>query len=69
VSAAGAPVKLSRLRRLLRRRPWVNGATALIVAGTFMLLQPFWLELYRYSFAVIVAGTIGYLIVSHFPDD
>jgi len=46
VSAAGAPVKLSRLRRLLRRRPWVNGATALIVAGT-----------------------IGYLIVSHFPDD
>lgn len=56
-------------RRFFRRRPWVNAATVLIIAGTFMLLQPFWLTLYSYSFTVIVTGTIGYLIVSHFPDE
>lgn len=59
----------SRVRRWFRRRPWVNAATVLIIAGTFMLLQPFWMVLYSYSFTVVVAGTIGYLIVSHFPDE
>lgn len=60
---------LPALRRVFRRRPWVDAATALIVLGTLMLLQPFSLWLYTHSFAVVVAGTVGYLIVSHFPED
>lgn len=57
------------LRRLFRRTPWVNATTALIALGTLMLLQPFAMTLYTYSFLVIVTGTVGYLVVSHFPED
>jgi hypothetical protein len=52
----------------LRRGPWEAGATATIGVGVAMLLQPFALGLFTYSFAVILAGTIGFVIVSHFPD-
>ncbi len=55
-------------RRLFRRGPWENAATALIAAGVFMLMQPFSLTLFSYSFSVILVGTLGYVIVSHFPD-
>ncbi len=55
-------------RRLFRRGPWENTATALIAIGVFMLMQPFSLALFGYSFSVILVGTLGYVIVSHFPD-
>lgn len=55
-------------RRFFRRAPWENAATALIVAGVVMLMQPFAMTLYTYSFAVILAGTVGFVVVSHFPD-
>ena len=55
-------------RRFFRRAPWENAAMALIGAGVFMLMQPFSLWLYGYSFAVILVGTIGFVIVSHFPE-
>jgi hypothetical protein len=51
-----------------RRGPWENGATALIAAGVFMLMQPFSLWLYGWSFAAILTGTVGFVIVSHFPE-
>lgn len=54
--------------RFLRRSPWENFTTALIAVGVVMLMQPFALTLFTHSFAVILAGTIGYVIVSHFPD-
>jgi hypothetical protein len=57
------------LRRLFRRAPWENAATALIALGVVMLMQPFALWLYSYSFVVILAGTIGFMIVSHFPEE
>ena len=56
------------LVRFLRRSPWENAATALIAVGVIMLMQPFAMVLYTYSFAVILTGTVGYVIVSHFPD-
>jgi len=56
------------LRRLFRRGPWENTATALIGLGVFMLMQPFSLAAFSYSFAVILAGTVGFVIVSHFPE-
>jgi hypothetical protein len=41
---------------------------ALIGVGVVMLMQPFSLNLYSYSFVTILAGTLGFVIVSHFPD-
>lgn len=54
--------------RVFRRGPWEGVATAVIVLGIFMLMQPFSLWLFGWSFAVILTGTIGFLIVSHFPE-
>ena len=54
--------------RFFRRGPWENAATAAIAAGVVMLMQPFSLTLFGYSFAVILAGTVGFVIVSHFPE-
>jgi hypothetical protein len=41
---------------------------ALIGVGVVMLMQPFSLILYSYSFVTILAGTLGFVIVSHFPE-
>jgi hypothetical protein len=62
-------VRPSGLRRLFRRAPWENAATALIGLGVVMLMQPFSLWLYSRSFAVTLIGTIGFVIVSHFPEE
>ena len=64
VQSGGPP----RKGRIFRRGPWENAATAVIALGVFMLTQPFSLGLFAYSFTVILVGTLGYAIVSHFPD-
>ena len=66
--AAGTATGRDRPRRLFRRGPWEAAAIALIIAGVVMLMQPFSLTLYSYSFVTILAGTLGFVIVSHFPD-
>ena len=48
----GMVEKRGLLRRLFRRGPWENTATALIGLGVFMLMQPFSLTAFSYSFAV-----------------
>ena len=58
----------SLLRRIFRRGIWENISTALILIGVFMLMQPFAMWMYTYSFIVILVGTIGFVITSHFPD-
>ncbi len=55
-------------RRLFRRAPWENAAVGLIALGVFMLMQPFWLLLYSYSFAVTAAGTLLFVAATKFPD-
>jgi hypothetical protein len=58
----------SRLRtRIFRRGPWEMAATALIALGVVMLMQPFLLILYTWSFVVTLAGVLMFLIVSKFP--
>ncbi|MEE8123147.1 MAG: hypothetical protein V3T93_03490 [Alphaproteobacteria bacterium] len=57
------------IRRYFRRGPWENAATAVIGLGVVMLMQPFTLWLFSHSFAVILTGTIGFVIVSHFPEE
>lgn len=58
----------SRFPRLLRRGPCEAVAMTLIGLGVVMLMQPFSLDLFSYSFVTILAGTLGFVIVSHFPD-
>jgi hypothetical protein len=55
-------------RRIFARGPWENVATLLIALGVVMLMQPVSLDLYTYSFATILAGTVMFMIVSKFPD-
>ena len=55
------------LSRWFRRGPWENAAMAVIGIGIVMLTQPFSLDLYSYAFVTILAGTVGFVIVSHFP--
>ena len=54
--------------RILRRGPLEAVATTIIAAGVVMLMQPLSLLLYSYSFVTILVGTLGFVIVSHFPD-
>ena len=53
--------------RFFRRGPWENGCMALIGIGILMLTQPFSVDVYSYSFVTILSGTLGFVIVSHFP--
>ncbi len=53
---------------LLRRGPMENLATVIISLGIFMLMQPFSIWAYGWSFSVILTGTVMFLIVSHFPE-
>jgi hypothetical protein len=32
-----------------------------------MLTQPFSVDVYSYSFVTILSGTLGFVVVSHFP--
>ena len=51
--------KKSLLRRIFRRSIWENASTVLILLGVFMLMQPFAMWMYTYSFIVILIGTMG----------
>ncbi|MDA9411120.1 hypothetical protein [Bradyrhizobium sp. CCBAU 45384] len=50
--------------RILRRGPLEAVATAIIAAGVVMLMQPFSLTLYSWSFATTLFGTVMFTIVS-----
>jgi hypothetical protein len=50
--------------RILRRGPLEAVATTIIAAGVVMLMQPFFLTLYSFSFAVTLFGTLMFTIVS-----
>ena len=51
----------------LRRGPMEIIATTVIATGVFMLLQPFSLSLYTWSFITTLVGTVLFMIVSKFP--
>ena len=48
----------------LRRGPLEAIATAIIAVGVVMLMQPFFLSLYSWSFATTLFGTVMFIIVS-----
>ena len=51
-----------------RRGPWEMLASILIALGVVMLMQPFVLVLFTYSFLVTLVGTVMFIITSHFPE-
>ena len=63
----GTATRSGRPRRFFRRGPWEAAAIALIIAGVVMLMQPFSLTLYGYSFATVLLGTVMFIVVSKFP--
>ncbi len=52
----------------MRRGPWEMVATIVIALGVFMLMQPFVIWAFSYSFVVMLVGTVMFIIVSHFPE-
>jgi hypothetical protein len=51
-----------------RRGLLENVAIALILVGVFMLVQPFSIHLYGWSFITVLAGIVMFTIVSKFPE-
>lgn len=51
-----------------RRGSWEMLASILIAIGVIMLMQPFVLALFTYSFIITLIGTVMFIIVSHFPE-
>ncbi|MEN0001561.1 MAG: hypothetical protein AAF940_11830 [Pseudomonadota bacterium] len=50
------------------RGPWEMVATILIALGVIMLMQPFFMWGFTYSFITTLIGTVMFIIVSHFPE-
>ncbi len=51
-----------------RRGAWEMLASVLIALGVVMLMQPFFLVAFTYSFIVTLVGTVMFIIVSPFPE-
>jgi len=51
-----------------RRGPWEMLASVLIALGVVMLMQPFVMVAFSYSFIVTLIGTVMFIITSHFPE-
>ena len=62
---ANSPMTVGSLAdRVLRRGPLEAVATTIIAIGVVMLMQPFFLLLYSWSFATTLFGTVMFIIVS-----
>lgn len=61
------PNAAGRWPKWLRRGPMELLACAVIGIGILMLLQPFALFLYTWSFAAMLSGTVMFMVVSKFP--
>jgi uncharacterized membrane protein len=51
-----------------RRGPWEMVASVLIALGIVMLMQPFAMWAFTWSFPVTLIGTVMFIVVSHFPE-
>jgi len=57
----------SKWPRWLRRGPLEMVACVVIALGIFMMLQPFALTLYTWSFVTTLLGVAMFTVVSKFP--
>jgi hypothetical protein len=51
-----------------RRGAWEMLASIIIAFGVIMMMQPFVLSVFSYSFITTLIGTVMFIIVSHFPE-
>ena len=58
----------SRWPKHLRRGPMELLACIVITVGIVMMLQPFAMTLYTWSFATTLFGTVMFMVVSKFPN-
>jgi hypothetical protein len=56
------------MSKYFRRAPWERGTTALIGLGLLMLMQPWSIDVFSYSFTVLLAGVVGYSIAAKLPN-
>lgn len=52
----------------LKRGPMEMAACGVITLGIVMMLQPFAMVLYTYSFLTTLGGTVMFMVVSKFPE-
>jgi hypothetical protein len=57
----------TRPARWLRRTPWERATMGLIGLGLALLMQPWSLTAYGYSFPVLLAGVFGFSIAGKLP--
>jgi len=62
------PSSQRRWPKRLRRGPMELVACVVITAGIVMLLQPFALALFTWSFLTMLFGTVMFMVVSKFPE-
>ena len=55
-------------RSIWRVGIWEPITTAMILGGLVMLMQPFSMFLFTYSFIVILAGTVGFAFATKLPE-
>ena len=56
------------MKRFFRKGPWERATVSLIGLGLAMLMQPWSLVAYGYSFIVLLAGVVGYSIAGKLPE-
>ena len=63
-----APSPRSSRSKVFRRGPCEAAASAIIAAGVVMLMQPFSITLYGWSFAMTLTGVLAFMIGSKLPE-
>ena len=64
IDATSCKPRRGFMDKFLRRGPLEAVATTIIAVGVIMLMQPFSLVLYSWSFATTLFGTVMFIIVS-----
>ena len=52
----------------IRRAPWERTTALLIALGLILLMQPWSIEAYGYSFPVLLLGVVGYSVAGKLPE-
>jgi hypothetical protein len=67
-SSQPKPLPSSKKRGIWRVGIWEPITTAMILGGLVMLMQPFSMFLFTYSFIVILVGTVGFALATKLPE-
>jgi hypothetical protein len=68
MSMSTEPSSPKKKRGIWRVGIWEPITTTMILGGLVMLMQPFSMFLFTYSFIVILVGTIGFAFATKLPE-